>query len=94
MQLEYLDLYLLHAPVALEHTGIPFTESTPRDAAGNAKTSRVPLSATWKAMEHLMQAGLCRHVGVSNFSLDQIDEVLDAVAASRPLCNQVMYLPP
>ena len=50
LQLDYLDLYLMHAPIALEHTGIPLTEegTTPMDASGNALVSGVTHAETWR----------------------------------------------
>ncbi|MCP8304986.1 MAG: aldo/keto reductase [archaeon] len=37
-------------------------------------TSEIPLSETMKGMERLMERGLIRHTGVSNFRVDQIEE--------------------
>ncbi|MCU4753691.1 aldo/keto reductase [Halobacteria archaeon AArc-curdl1] len=52
----------------------------------------VPVEQTLEAMNHLQAEGLVRHVGVSNFSVTQLEE---AIAASRTpiLTNQVEYNP-
>eukprot|EP00035_Acanthoeca_spectabilis_P003011 m.90773 g.90773 ORF g.90773 m.90773 type:complete len:562 (-) comp11883_c0_seq2:164-1849(-) len=92
LHLDHLDLYLLHAPIALEHTGIPPSAWTPRDAKGNAMAADVPIESTWAALELLVKSGLCRHIGVSNFSLDELDAILDC-GTVRPLCNQVELHP-
>jgi alcohol dehydrogenase (NADP+) len=94
LQLDYLDLYLMHAPVALQHVGIPFTkeESTPRDDAGNALLSGVPHSETWPALEACVAEGLCKHIGVSNFTLEEIDAIV-ALGGTVPYANQIELHP-
>jgi|EP01049_Picozoa_sp_SAG25_P006206 alcohol dehydrogenase (NADP+) len=94
LQLDYLDLYLMHAQVALAHTGIPPATNTPKDVAGNALTSGVPNAETWHELEELHSCGLCRHIGVSNFSLGDLDALLLCTQVRvRPLCNQVELHP-
>jgi 2,5-diketo-D-gluconate reductase A len=46
----------------------------------------------WPGMEKARERGYARSIGVSNFGLQQLDEVL-AIAASRPLVNQVQFSP-
>jgi diketogulonate reductase-like aldo/keto reductase len=46
----------------------------------------------WPGMEQTLEAGLTRSIGVSNFSVSELDEVL-AVAASPPIVNQVQFNP-
>ena len=45
--------------------------------------SRVPISETMAAMEELVRAGKIRHVGVSNFSLEQTKEANSALPKSQ-----------
>jgi alcohol dehydrogenase (NADP+) len=94
LQLDYLDLYLMHAPVALQHVGIPFAkeDSTPRDAAGNALLSGVPHSETWRALEACVQEGLCRRIGVSNFTLQELDALI-SLGGLVPYANQIELHP-
>ncbi|HUB75828.1 MAG TPA: aldo/keto reductase [Solirubrobacteraceae bacterium] len=42
----------------------------------------------WPAMEEARRQGLARSIGVSNFSLAELDELL-AIASVRPVANQV-----
>ena len=94
LQLGYLDLYLMHAQAGLAHTGIPPAESTPKDADGNAIPSGVPNAETWRALEQLHTAGLCRNIGVSNFTLADLDALLGQQGISvRPICNQIELHP-
>lgn len=43
---------------------------------------------TWKAMEKLVQKGLVKSIGVSNFNKRQIEDIL-SVATVKPVTNQV-----
>jgi diketogulonate reductase-like aldo/keto reductase len=46
----------------------------------------------WPGMERAQQAGYARSIGVSNFSVAELDEVL-SVAQARPVVNQVQFSP-
>jgi diketogulonate reductase-like aldo/keto reductase len=46
----------------------------------------------WPGMERARQAGHARSIGVSNFSTQQLDELL-GVAETRPVVNQVQFSP-
>jgi diketogulonate reductase-like aldo/keto reductase len=51
----------------------------------------VPLSETVAAFEQLVSAGKIRSWGVSNFDVDDLDELLDVAGAGKIACNQVLY---
>lgn len=38
-------------------------------------SKKCPLTETWKAMEQMQAKGLCRHIGVSNFSIPKLKEL-------------------
>ena len=69
--LAYLDLYLIHWPTAFERGGVLF----PKNPDGKMRYADTPFTDTWKAMEKLVEEGLCRHIGLSNFNSKQINEV-------------------
>jgi 2,5-diketo-D-gluconate reductase A len=46
----------------------------------------------WPGMEQAREQGYAHSIGVSNFSVDELDELL-AVAGTRPVCNQVQFSP-
>ena len=46
----------------------------------------------WPGMERAHQSGYARSIGVSNFSVRELDELL-SVAETRPLVNQVQFSP-
>jgi alcohol dehydrogenase (NADP+) len=87
LQLDTLDLYLMHWPVALE-PGVDMPES-PDDFISR---EALPLSETWAAMEDLLQEGLVRHIGVSNFSVPTLRSLLDEVDHA-PEMNQIEMHP-
>src|SRR3989344_5897221 len=49
-------------------------------------------NATWKILEDLCEAGLCRSIGVSNFTSRHLRELF-AVATKKPAVNQVEFTP-
>jgi diketogulonate reductase-like aldo/keto reductase len=51
----------------------------------------VPLSETVGAFEQLVSAGKIRSWGVSNFDVDDLDELLDVAGEGKIACNQVLY---
>ena len=50
-----------------------------------------PLSETVAAFEELLKAGKIRSWGVSNFDVDDLDELHEIAGAGRLACNQVLY---
>jgi alcohol dehydrogenase (NADP+) len=81
--LDHLDLYLIHWPVA-QHRGVLM----PSRAEQQIPLEQLPLSSTWAAMEELVDAGLVRHIGVSNFSRSKLADLLPH-CRRRPEVNQV-----
>jgi D-xylose reductase len=81
LKLEYLDLYLIHFPIALEYVSpekrYPAGWFHDPDAADpRMKPARVPISETWQAMEELVAAGLVKNIGVSNFATSLLRDLL------------------
>jgi len=87
LQLDYLDLYLVHWPVALRE-GVPFPET----GADLLSLDERPLEETWRGMQQARDAGLSRHIGVSNFSEAKIRTLLDCEGVG-PEVNQVELHP-
>jgi diketogulonate reductase-like aldo/keto reductase len=50
-----------------------------------------PLSETVAAFDDLVRAGKIRSWGVSNFDIDDLDEMLDVAGEGKIACNQVLY---
>ncbi|RLI64966.1 MAG: aldo/keto reductase [Candidatus Asgardarchaeum californiense] len=51
----------------------------------------VPLSETMKAMEKLVEMGLVRYIGVSNFNVSEMEEARNALSKNDIVVNQVKY---
>lgn len=71
--LDYLDLYLVHFPIALEYVDFalrypPEWLADPEAENPVMKPAKVPLHETWSAMEELVREGLVKHIGVCNYN--------------------------
>jgi diketogulonate reductase-like aldo/keto reductase len=51
----------------------------------------VPIAETMSAMEHLVDTGMIRHIGVSNFSVEELEEAQAAMKKYEIVSNQVEY---
>uniref|UniRef100_A0A2I3TDL5 NADP-dependent oxidoreductase domain-containing protein n=1 Tax=Pan troglodytes TaxID=9598 RepID=A0A2I3TDL5_PANTR len=86
LQLDYVDLYLIHFPVSVK----PGEELIPKDEVGKVLFDTVDLCATWEAMEKCKDAGLAKSIGVSNFNRRQLEMILNKPGLKyKPVCNQV-----
>ncbi len=84
LRLDYLDLYLMHWPVAMrEELGFGHA----RSGQDYIALEELPLIDTWQAMEALPQECV-RTIGVSNFSVQKIDQLCES-ANRIPAVNQV-----
>lgn len=72
LQLDYLDLFLIHWPMSFKCGG----DGVPVDQDGNALFEEVSYLETWKGMEECVRGGLVRSIGLSNFNSLQILDIL------------------
>lgn len=68
LRTDYLDLYLVHWPIALKE-GVKF----PTTRNDFYTLEQVPLAETWSGMEDCFESKLSRNIGVSNFSMKKLD---------------------
>jgi len=95
--LDYLDLYHVHFPIAQRF--VPFETRYPPEWIFDPQASHprmepatVPIRETWEAMEDLVRAGLVRNIGVCNFGVSLLRDLL-SYAAIRPVVLQVELHP-
>lgn len=86
MQLDYLDIYLIHWPMAYAED--ERMTSRPNDDSP-LRYSDTHFTETWRGMEDVKDAGLAKSIGVSNFNHKQINEILAMPCKHRPTINQV-----
>ncbi|OAL34591.1 hypothetical protein AYO20_06221 [Fonsecaea nubica] len=71
---DYVDLYLLHWPVAFQRGGqSPF----PVDDKGKIIHENIDYVDTYKALEKLFVTGKTKAIGISNFSRAELDRLLE-----------------
>ena len=73
--LDYIDLYLIHAPWPWSNIGEDCTE-------GNIEA--------WRAMIDIQKSGKVRAIGVSNFAVKDIKAIVEATGV-KPAANQIRY---
>lgn len=87
LQLDYLDLYLIHWPIPLKPS-VGF----PSSADDFMPLDQAPLQSTWAGMEAAVGAGMARHVGVSNCSAKKLRNLMPH-GRIKPEVNQVELHP-
>nr|TKW04629.1 hypothetical protein SEVIR_7G122000v2 [Setaria viridis] len=85
LQMEYVDLYLIHWPMAVK-------PSKPHFPMKREDIVPMDLSGVWQAMEECHRLGLAKMIGVSNFTTKKLQELL-SIAKIPPAVNQVELNP-
>jgi diketogulonate reductase-like aldo/keto reductase len=89
LQLDYLDLYLVHWPFPNAHA--PGVDVTSRDPHARPYIHD-DFMRTWRQMEELVNRGVVRHVGTSNMSIAKLKLLLHD-AEIKPACNEMELHP-
>ncbi|KAI2798727.1 hypothetical protein RDWZM_000185 [Blomia tropicalis] len=84
LQLDYVDLYLIHWPFGYQEGDVTF----PRNEKGEVLVSDIDYLETYQGMEDVAKAGKAKSIGLSNFNSEQITNVLKH-ATIKPVVNQV-----
>uniref|UniRef100_A0A0A9Y8X7 1,5-anhydro-D-fructose reductase n=2 Tax=Lygus hesperus TaxID=30085 RepID=A0A0A9Y8X7_LYGHE len=88
LRTDYVDLYLIHWPTAFQDGW----NLSPKDQKGKMQFSNVDYVDTWKAMECLVDKGMAKSIGLSNFNECQIERILSC-ARIVPVNNQIEVHP-
>ena len=93
LQLDYLDLYLIHFPIA--QTYVDFDDRYPAgwflDPDAQSPTmslAKIPLHETWKALEKQQKAGLTQRIGVCNYNTGLMHDLI-SYAEVKPAMLQI-----
>lgn len=78
LQIQYVDSYLVHWPIGKIVKG--------------EKPSKVPTHILWANMEKCVELGLCKSIGVSNFNVQLLYDLL-SYCKIKPVINQVELHP-
>lgn len=101
LRLDYLDLYLVHWPQAFNFVDIDPEvrgydgEAQYIDDSNNGANidPNVSIHETWAAMEELVEEGLVMNIGVSNFPVSLLHELMAGNHKIPPIVNQVEMHP-
>lgn len=83
LKLDYLDLYLIHWPVAQKKG-----TQMPQNDEDWISLEDMPLWETYSEMEKLYEQGICKAIGVSNFNEDILAKLISKTQVI-PAVNQV-----
>ena len=82
LQLDYIDLYLIHFPIALAY--VPFETRYPPEWTYDPSAVipemhpvNVPLQETWRAMEQLKTFGRVKHIGICNYNSGLLHDLMN-----------------
>jgi len=89
LQLEYLDLYLIHWPFPNHHA--PGVDVDSRDPHAVPYIHENYMK-TWRQMERLVEMGLVRHIGTSNMTVPKL-KLLLRDARIKPATNEMELHP-
>ncbi|KAJ7054749.1 NADP-dependent oxidoreductase domain-containing protein [Mycena amicta] len=79
---KWLDMYLMHWPFPV----------VPTEGGGMKSVDKPTIRETWEAMEQVLRHSKCEAIGVSNFSIKNLEEILKH-SRTKPAMNQVEMHP-
>ncbi|XP_061344071.1 NAD(P)H-dependent 6'-deoxychalcone synthase-like [Gastrolobium bilobum] len=81
LQLEYLDLFLIHWPITTKPGKVTYPIEV-------SEILEFDMKGVWASMEECQRLGLTKAIGVSNFSIKKLEKLLP-LATIPPAVNQV-----
>ncbi|EEQ34703.1 Glycerol 2-dehydrogenase (NADP(+)) [Microsporum canis] len=92
LQLDYVDLFLIHWPIACERDDKYMPKIGPDGKYVIKKELTKNPEPTWRAMEELYEAGKAKAIGLSNFTIAGVKQIL-SFAKVPPHANQIEIHP-
>ncbi|KAK2867813.1 Glycerol 2-dehydrogenase (NADP(+)) [Arthroderma sp. PD_2] len=92
LQLDYVDLFLVHWPIAAEKDDKYMPKIGPDGKYVIKKELTENPEPTWRAMEALYEAGKAKAIGLSNFTIPGVKQIL-SFAKIPPHVNQIEIHP-
>ncbi|XP_065360472.1 1,5-anhydro-D-fructose reductase-like isoform X2 [Calliphora vicina] len=89
LNVQYIDLYLMHSPIGYKYED---DEALMPHKEDKLQTNDIDYVDTYKAMEELVALGWVRSLGLSNFNTQQMQRILDNCQI-KPVTNQVELHP-
>ncbi|MBU3003750.1 aldo/keto reductase [Paraglaciecola arctica] len=91
LQLDYVDLYLIHFPIAQPF--VDFEDRYPPEwitdtKSGKMEIAAVPLFETWQGMEDIFEQDLAKQIGICNYNTGLLHDLM-AYARVKPSVLQV-----
>jgi diketogulonate reductase-like aldo/keto reductase len=84
---DYIDLYVIHWPGCKTGWPLPKGTTCPKDW-----TPKMRDTGTWRAMEDLYKQGKVKAIGVTNYSIRHLKQLLKSCRI-KPMVNQVEFHP-
>ncbi|RKP04171.1 hypothetical protein CXG81DRAFT_7886, partial [Caulochytrium protostelioides] len=88
--LDYLDYYIMHFPVSLRYQDTDSPDwSDPQ--TGRPELDPVPIVDTWRAMEALVDEGKVKAIGVSNFGVALMHDLMASARIPISICQVELH---
>lgn len=92
LQVDYLDLYLMHWPFAFGQKKLDFPLRDADGAPNPQLEVAMEYVRTWRMMEKMVARGKVRSIGVSNFTVEQLKDLMEHTTM-KPAVNQIEVHP-
>ncbi|CAL6000699.1 Aldose_reductase [Hexamita inflata] len=98
LQLEYIDLFVIHWPISFDQITETGQKANVEDdlseiqlyprKEGKIMKQNISLEATWCVMESFVERGFAKNIGVSNYTVALMNDLL-SYCKIKPFCNQI-----
>lgn len=92
LKVDYVDLFLVHWPIAADKDGNNMPKLNDKGQYVIKEQLTKSPQPTWRAMEGLYSAGMAKAIGVSNWTIDGLENML-SWAKVKPQVNQIEIHP-